>query len=650
LWLHESRPQWQGWPDAVARRLHAYYVNGGARNVDGFLKLLAAQVRGEPAPALPEPIVFPKSAVYHPQAPQLVFADPAAYLAWLGTRQKALQPQADAPVIAIALHQAYIAGQQTAFIDDLIARIEAAGATALPFYAPVMDADAISRMTRVAGRVLPQALINTQIMLNPEGRRAEFAALGVPVVQAMPYRRGDVAAWQADRAGVSLTDVPFYLAQAEYAGVIDIQIAAATRQADGELLPIAPQADAVVSKALNLAALQRTPAADKRVAVMFWNYPPGEKNLSASFMNLPRSLVATLAAMQAAGYRTETLSEQELTGLLQRTLRPNYRDGELEPLLRDDLAELLPVATYRRWLRGLPEPVQRELQQRFGAPERSAMVVQRPGGAHFVIPRLKLGHVAILPQPARGERWEDPEKALYHSTSAAPSHHYLATYLWVREQHRAHALVHYGTHGTQEWLPGKERGLAVTDYPMLAVGDVPVVYPYIVDNIGEAVQAKRRGRAVILSHQTPAFRPAGLHASLQAIHDLLHAWLAQDEGSVKDRLRADLLAATRREHIDRDLGWPAQKIDADFAGFVAALHDHLHELARTAQPLGLHTYGRGADPEVRLLTLLSMLGPPFWEATAAPGEEADEVLVGDWQQITRSRPYQLLHRHLVEGV
>jgi cobaltochelatase CobN len=645
LWLHESRPQWSGWPDAVARRLHAYYVNGGARNVDGFLRLLAAQVRGEAAPALPEPIVFPKSAVYHPRAPQLVFADPAAYLAWLGPRRPA-----DAPVIGIALHQAYIAGQQTAFIDDLIARIEAAGATALPFYAPVMDAQAISRMVRVDGKVLPHALINTQIMLNPEGRRAEFAALGVPVVQAMPYRRGDVAAWQADRAGVSLMDVPFYLAQAEYAGVIDIQIAAATRQADGELLPIDAQADAVVRKTLNLAALQRTPAADKRVAILFWNYPPGEKNLSASFMNLPRSLVATLGAMQAAGYRTEAMGEAELTGLLQRTLRPNYRDGELEPLLQDGLAELLPVATYRRWLRGLPDAVQRELQQRFGAPERSAMVVQRPDGPHFVIPRLKLGHVTLLPQPDRGERWEGKEKALYHSTSAAPSHHYLATYLWLREQFRAHALVHYGTHGTQEWLPGKERGLSVHDYPMLAVGDVPVIYPYIVDNIGEAVQAKRRGRAVIISHQTPAFRPAGLHASLQALHDLLHAWLAQDEGSVKDRLRTDLLAAARREHLDRDMGWSAARIDADFRGFVDALHDQLHELARTAQPLGLHTFGRGADPEVRLATLLSMLGPAFWEATAGPGEEADEVLVGDWQRIAASSPYRLLYRHLVDGV
>ena len=101
------------------------------------------------------------------------------------------------------------------------------------------------------------------------------------------------------------------------------------------------------------------------------------------------------------------------------------------------------------------------------------MVTVDRGEAVFVMPRLAVGKVIFSPQAPRGERWEEKEKALYHSTSAAPSHFYLAAYLWLREQQQADALVHFGTHGTQEWLPGKERGLSAThDYPMLAVGDV----------------------------------------------------------------------------------------------------------------------------------------------------------------------------------
>ena len=647
LWLHDGKPRWQGLPDELARRLHCYYINGGRQNFDGFLGTLAAHLAGRPTSGIPPPIVFPKSGLYHPDHPGLVFAAPADYLRW-----KAGGPAPAAPVIAIALHQQYIAAEQTAFIDDLIRRIERAGAVPLPFYSPVMDADAVRRMVRIDGRTIASALINTQIMLNPEGRRNEFAELGIPVVQAMPYRKGDAAAWAADSQGIALMDVPFYLAQAEYAGVTDIQVAAATRPSDDQIAAIAGQADAIVAKAVRLARLQRTPNADKRISVFFWNYPPGEKNLSASFMNLPRSLVGTLAALKAHGYTTETPGETELTLSLQRLLAPAYQPAgdqrELESLLHDGLAEGLPLATYRRWLATLPDTTRQQLNARWGEPERSSMVLRHGGQAVFVIPRLKLGHLSLLPQPPRGERWEDKEKSLYHSSSAAPSHFYLAAYLWAREQARSDAFIHYGTHGSQEWLPGKERGLAVSDFPMLAVGDVPVFYPYIVDNIGEATQAKRRGRATIISHQTPPFAPAGLHAALTHIHNQLHAWLGQDEGAVKEKIRAELLAAVRREHIDRDLGWSEARLRGDFAGFVGALHDHLHELARSAQPLGLHTFGQGAGDDARLATVLMMVGKDFWEGLAGPGEAADEMLVGDYTRLKQSAPYLRL-REIITG-
>ena len=650
-WLYDAEPSWGGLPEPLARRLIAYYANGGRANFEGFFATLAAHLAGRPAEGVADPVVFPKIAVYHPRAPGLVFADPLDYLAWKGVDAAA---PGRPPVIAIAMHQQYLASMQTDFLDDLIARIEAGGAVPLAVYAPVMDANALTGMLRPAGRLLADAMINVQITLNPEGRRKELEALGIPVVQAMPYRRGDAADWAADPHGVTLMDVPFYLAQAEYAGVIDIQIAAATRKDDGQIVTIAPQAAAVVGKALRLVALQRKPNADKRLAVLFWNYPSGEKNLSASFLNVPRSLMQTLAALKADGYTTSLPdSEHALLPQLQRLLAPYYRDGQLDALLRDDLAALMPVSAYRQWLAALPQPVQRELTDRWGEPEKSAMVVRRGGEPFFVVPRLMLGNVAIMPQPPRGEKWDDRERALYHSAKAGPSHFFFAAYLWARRQHASDALVHFGTHGIQEWLPGKERGLSVFDAPMLAVGDVPVAYPYIADNIGEAQQAKRRGRAVIVSHQTPPFRPAGLHAQVTAVHDLLHAWLAQDEGAVKERIKADLLSAVAAGRIHRDMGWPLARASDEFPAFVEQLHNHLHELAETAQPLGLHTLGKAPDEPHRLATVLLMLGRPFWEAAARHAgvrpEEVDEAVVGDYGQLAQSAPYRLLQRHLLEG-
>ncbi len=284
------------------------------------------------------------------------------------------------------------------------------------------------------------------------------------------------------------------------------------------------------------------------------------------------------------------------------------------------------------------------------------MVLRDPqdlaSGAYFVIPRLQLGQVTLLSQPGRSERGNDKEKALYHSTSAVPTHFYMAVYLWARQAFAADAIVHFGTHGTQEWLPGKERGLSVFDWPMLAVGDVPVVYPYIVDNIGESTQAKRRGRAVIISHQTPPLTPAGLHDRLTTIHDLLHQWLAQDAGGVKEQLRADFLANVKRERIHLDMGWTDDRIARDFETFVSAVHDHLHELALTAQPMGLHTFGQGADERWRVAQVLMMLGKDFWEGVKDPNdpkEEADELLIADYQQLTATKPYRLLAAHLKDG-
>ncbi|MGN6829608.1 cobaltochelatase subunit CobN [Paucibacter sp. M5-1] len=654
VWLPSAAPKSSGLPEALAQRLHAYYVNGGRSNMDAFLRSIAAHLKSGPGSQgiqdwarLPAPIVFPPSALYHPKLAdgKVVLPTPAAYLQWRGI-DPALDAKKRLPTIGIAFHQQSISAEQTGFIDDLIARIEAGGAVAWPFYSPVMGDDNIRKMvTGADGTPLVDVLINTQITLSPEQRRKEFEALGLPVIQAMAYRRGDAAAWAADPQGVQLMDVPFYLAQAEYTGITDIQIAAATRKGDEQVEPIAAQSAAVVGKALNLARLQRKSAGERRVAVFFWNYPGGEKNLSASFMNLPKSLSATLAALQGAGYRTETMGETPLTLQLQRLLAPAYRPPEdkqvLQALLREGLADRLPLADYKRWLAGLPEPVRAQLRQSWGEPESSSMLLAEGGQRFFVIPRLQLGHVSLLPQPGRGDRGGDKEKSLYHSSSAAPSHHYMATYLWARQS--ADALVHYGTHGSQEWLPGKERGLSAThDYPMLAVGDLPVVYPYIVDNIGEATQARRRGRATIISHQTPPFAPAGLHASLTRIHDLLHDWLAQDEGSVRDKIRAEFLEAVRKQRLPQDMGWSEARIAAELPAFVTEVHDHLHELALTAQPMGLHTFGQGAGEPWRTATVLMMLGKEFWEGVAGPGEEADEMLVGDWSKLPESTPFRKL--------
>ncbi len=642
--LATDRYEAHGVDDKLAARLQAYYANGGRANFDAMLRTLAASYfRLHSDASIPAPVIFPKAAYYHPRLPNVITTSAGDALRASGTDGM--------PVIGVAIHQAYVSGLDSAFIDDLIARIEARHARALVFYGPVMDADGITRMAAPEGKRIVDVLINGQIMLNPQGRKAEFEALGIPVLQVMPYRKGDAADWVADPHGISLTDTPFYLVQPELAGVVDPMLAAATAKRDGAIVSLPAQLDAVASKAIAMTKLQRTPNADKRVAILFYNYPAGEKNLSASFLNLPKSLAGTLAALHAAGYRTEAAAgatgdttEATLQRDLGALLAPFYRADKLKPLLDADLGVWMPMSRYRAWYDAQPADFRAAVAERWGKPEQSSMATTRNGEAGFVIPRLQLGNVTLMPVPPRGERSESDEKALYHSTTTPLNHFYMAAYLWARQDREA--LVHYGTHGTQEWTPGKERALAVTDQPYLVLGDVPVIYPYIVDDVGEAIQAKRRGRAVIISHQTPPFKPAGLHTDLTQLHDQLHAYLAQDDGAVKDTLMADILARSKSMHVFEDMGWTEARARAGFAAYLDALHTHLHELGGTLQPYGLHTFGQSQDAGLRLYTTMAMLGRD-WLRRVFP-EEPEELFAVDYAQLSQSAPYAMVRRYVVE--
>ncbi len=636
-WMQTKQVESGNTDPAFAQQLHRYYGQGGRENFTGFFCQLR-HAFGQAEPACAEPRIFPEAGIYHPDYPGKLFASLPEYLAW-----KQAVP-AQQPTIGILFHQAYFAAELTGFLDDTIRRIEAGGGLAIALYAPAMTQGDITRLTTMAGKNQMDVLINTQIVLNAEVRKQEFAALGVPVIQAMPYRKGEETDWRQDQIGVAPMDIPFYLAQPEYAGISDPLIAAYTRKSDGDIVAISDQLDSVLRKAFNLAQLKRLPNAAKKTAVLFWNYPPGEKNLGASFLNVPRSLEQTLQALKTAGHTVEPRDAAALTESLSALLAPSYHDGQHADLLARQLADTLPVSRYRAWFDALPDAVRAPIITRFGEPEASGQVIQTANGPAFVIPRLLLGNIAILPQPPRGERRDDREKALYHNTKAPPSHFYLAVYLWTRTQFGAHALVHFGTHGTQEWQPGKVRGLAITDAPYLTLGDLPVFYPYIVDNIGEALQTKRRGRAVTISHQTPAFAPAGLHGQLVPLHDLLHTWLNMEEGAVKAQTARDLYTQAHALKLDLDLGLDEAVIFKDFRAFADVLHIHLHDLALINQPLGLATLGTPHESDLRLFTVMQMLGKPL--LTAFMPEDPEELVVTDYQKLKQSQVWEFLHRHV----
>jgi cobaltochelatase CobN len=622
LWVGRTEQRWSGLDDEHGALLWAYYRHGGRPNFTHLFDYLQRWQAGRSTADVPPPQELPAAGAYHPRFPLGFSADVRAVL-------DAVRVPGSHGVVGVGFHASYLESAALEQVDALVEALEKRGVTALPlFYSIGPDAGLPKLM---------QGLVDVHFHLQPVYHTA-FAAqldkLGIPVLQGIGWSDGGVQDYREDRVGLPLATTPLYLALPEQNGLIDPMVGWARGTGRIEIIP--EQIDAMADKAVAYVRLQSTPRAERRLAVMVYNYPPGERNMAASFMNIPRSLERISTALNQAGYTIEPRTEAQWIEQVGRVISGLHHPEKLAALAADGLAEKFPLERYHAWYDGLPTAVRERIEARWGKPEESPFV--REGA--FLIPRVLDGKIAVLPQPPRGRPGKESERSLYHDLRVPVNHYYLAVYLWTRTQLGAHALVHLGTHGTQEWMPGKERGLHVTDDPLLALGETPIVYPYIVDNVGEATQAKRRGRAVMVSHQTPLFRPSGLHGKRVELHNLLHQYLTLEEGEVKQRTAARLKQEVLGGTILSDLGWTAEKIDADFDAFQTALHDYLHTLAAQAQPIGLHTFGQTGDDKARLTTVLQMLGVDLF--TQLGIDDPQEMFADNYEKIETTRPYRWL--------
>lgn len=615
----------------LAMRLVGYYGNGGETNLKHLFTLIKRKKAGLPFDDLPAPVELPKTGFYHPDAPS-PFGTLSEYLKWGGKRW-----QPEAPRVAFAIHRGAVADAQLKAIDELIHRSEHHGQLPIVFWFDDANPNALSE---IFADMKLQALVNMQHMQNGPARQKEFLRLNVPVLQTFGYRGGTEQQWQVEQSGMEARSAAAFLSVPEAWGMSDPLVITALEQ--GEPILMTGQAEALLGKLDRLTRLRQMPAMDKHLAIMFWNHPEGERNVAASHLNVPTSLVVLGAVLARSGYDVPAVSEQHMIDMAQRMLAGYYRPKTLDELLRDGLADTLSLQDYQNWLADLPLSARNSLTTRWGDPAKHWALREIKGEKYFVIPALHLGKLLLLPQPPRAGR---PGEA-YHDSKIPPDHIYMAAYQLVRKRFGADALIHFGTHGTQEWLPGKDRGLSVDDFPFLAVGDLPVFYPYIQDNIGEAIQARRRGRAVTISHQTPPFAPAGLYDELRDLHHMIHEYQQLDEGAVREKTAEQIRVSVMRMDMQSDLGWDEASMRQDFPAFFAALHDHLHELARGATPLGLHTFGEPASPEHRLSTVMQQLGTPYYQAL---GLNPDEVFAEDYNALQASLPYQTLNRYIRQG-
>lgn len=611
----------KGVTETEAVMLEKYFSNGGRANFKHMLSYIKIVLfskgyyTSDNNPQVPAPIIYPELGIYHPDYKDRIFARPDEYLQWYQQNmiKSTGKNKSKRSVVAITIHQESLASENMAVHNELIRQIERAGAIPLAFYYRTSrTAPDYVKWLSDNGKSIVDVVINTRLVHWAEKRLAEFKKMGVTVLHALAYT-GSEQEWREDKGGIPSSLIPFYLTLSEMAGLIDPVVISAKNKQDSSSHAIKEQLDLVVRKALRIADLRTKANAQKKVAILYYNYPPGEKNASASFLNITRSIEQILKAMKVAGYNTSAISEQDMIDAVATMQKPFYRDVPADSLLQLGMGDSLPLSTYKTWFVTLPKSLQKEIVDAWGEPEKHFMVSEVEGQKHFIIPIFKLDNLVLLPQPPRGNK-DEREKSIYHSKNLPINHYYLAVYLYLRQQFGVDALVHLGTHGSHEWLPGKERGLWAYDPGSLTADDIPVIYPYIVDDVGEALQAKRRGRAVMISHMTPPFAPSGLYRELSEVHELMHQYGEVDPGLVKKRTRKQLIKKLQEMDLLGDMGWKVADVELQFAKFMDELHDYMHDLATANQPLGLHTWGQLAEDRLLVSTIMQILGNEFADA------------------------------------
>lgn len=564
-------------------QLHAYLAAGGRENARRLLAHAMHLIGRGPRPALAVPAE--RAGIHHMSAT----AGNAGRTALL--------------VFYRALHQA----GDLAPVDAMIAALEAREVDVVAlFVASLRDTAAQGLVAEVLRERPPGIILNMTGFAVGSRDAAEdpLAAAGCPVLQVVLSSDAE-AGWSERQRGLAPRDLAMQVALPEVDGRI-LSRAVSFK----EMTPLDPLTGIRVSRhrqradridwTADLAAgwlrLRQRQAGQRRVALVLPNYPVKDGYIAnAVGLDAPASTVGILGRLAAEGYRLDDPpgSPAELMQRLQAGITNAL------PLPPDRVAPAtLELAGYEAWLDAQDPEVRAALLERWGPAARDPFVRDE----RFMLPVLCLGNVVVGLQPSRGYGL-DPV-ASFHSTDLVPPHAYLAFYLWLRTTFAADAVVHVGKHGTLEWLPGKAMALSATCWPELALGPVPHLYPFIVNDPGEGTQAKRRTAAVIIDHLTPPLDRAG--AGIPELERLLDEY-AQAQNLDPRRaqaLQGDIFDLVQRHGLDRDLGIA----DEDLTDLVQ-IDRHLCDLKELQIPDGLHVFGVAPGGEQRAGLLQSLTRP-----------------------------------------
>ncbi|MBE9052129.1 magnesium chelatase subunit H [Nostocales cyanobacterium LEGE 11386] len=592
-----------------------YWLGGSPENLENFLLMLADKYvfkdvdkQKFASPTYQAPVVYPDMGIWHPLATTM-FEDVKEYLNWYTARKDISSDLKDplAPCVGLVLQRTHLVTGDDAHYVAIVQELECLGAKVIPvfaggldfskpvdayFYEPTTNTALIDAVVSLTGF----ALVGGPARQDHPKAIESLKRLNRPYMVALPLVFQTTEEWMDSDLGLHPIQVALQIAIPELDGAIEPIILSGRDGATGKAIALQDRVEAVAQRALKWANLRRKPKLNKKVAITVFSFPPDKGNVgTAAYLDVFGSIYEVMKGLRNNGYDVQDIPEsaQALMEEVIHDAQAQYASPELNIAYRMSVPEYEALTPYSQ-----------RLEENWGPPPGHL----NSDGQNLLIYGKQFGNVFIGVQPTFGYEG-DPMRLLF-SRSASPHHGFAAYYTYLEQIWGADAVLHFGTHGSLEFMPGKQMGMSGDCYPDNLIGTIPNLYYYAANNPSEATIAKRRSYAETISYLTPPAENAGLYKGLKELSELIASYQTLKDSGRGIPIVNTIMDKCRIVNLDKDINLPetdAKDMTADERDrIVGNVYRKLMEIESRLLPCGLHIIGKPPTAEEAVATLVNI--------------------------------------------